>query len=120
MKTFKIALILFAIIFCAATTGQGQSWSLTGNGGTNPPTNFIGTTDAHALVFKANNSNSGYLDYDPAKANSSFGYKSLNVSTGNANTANGYTAMFSNTNGYSNVAVGTATVGFGSPNEVPQ
>jgi hypothetical protein len=29
-----------------------QSWSLTGNAGTNPPTNFLGTTDAQRLVFK--------------------------------------------------------------------
>jgi len=35
----------------AATSG----WSLTGNAGTTPGTNFIGTTDAQDLVFKANN-----------------------------------------------------------------
>lgn len=31
-------------------------WGLTGNSGTNPSTNFIGTTDAQDLVLKANNS----------------------------------------------------------------
>jgi hypothetical protein len=31
-----------------------QSWSLTGNAGTNPPTNFLGTTDNEPLVFKTN------------------------------------------------------------------
>jgi hypothetical protein len=31
-------------------------WGLTGNAGTNPSTNFIGTTDAQDLVLKANNS----------------------------------------------------------------
>jgi hypothetical protein len=30
-------------------------WGLTGNAGTNPLTNFLGTTDAQALVFKTNN-----------------------------------------------------------------
>jgi hypothetical protein len=30
-------------------------WGLTGNAGTNPATNFIGTTDAQPLVFSANN-----------------------------------------------------------------
>lgn len=30
-------------------------WSLTGNFGTNPTTNFIGTTDSQRLVFKTNN-----------------------------------------------------------------
>ena len=33
------------------TTG----WSLLGNAGTNPATNFLGTTDAQNLVFKTNN-----------------------------------------------------------------
>ncbi len=30
-------------------------WGLTGNGGTNPATQFIGTTDAQPLAFKTNN-----------------------------------------------------------------
>jgi hypothetical protein len=29
-----------------------QSWSLLGNAGTNPPTNFLGTVDSERLVFK--------------------------------------------------------------------
>lgn len=33
----------------------GQDWSLTGNSGTNPATNFIGTTDSHELIVKTNN-----------------------------------------------------------------
>ncbi|MBA4318736.1 MAG: hypothetical protein C0412_10075, partial [Flavobacterium sp.] len=32
-----------------------KAWSLTGNAGTNPATNFIGTTGAQDLVFKTNN-----------------------------------------------------------------
>lgn len=32
-----------------------NDWSLTGNSGTTPGTNFIGTKDAKALVFKTNN-----------------------------------------------------------------
>ncbi|PXW14310.1 hypothetical protein C8D70_10712 [Chryseobacterium sp. CBTAP 102] len=32
-----------------------QSWNITGNSGTNPPTNFIGTIDDKDLVFKTNN-----------------------------------------------------------------
>ncbi|MGE3800518.1 MAG: hypothetical protein AB7H80_05815, partial [Candidatus Kapaibacterium sp.] len=39
-----------------AATIVGQSgWLLTGNGGTNPATNFLGTTDAQALVVRTNN-----------------------------------------------------------------
>ena len=30
-------------------------WGLTGNAGTNPSTNFLGTTDAQAFIIKANN-----------------------------------------------------------------
>lgn len=36
--------------------GGANGWSLTGNSGTNPNTNFIGTTDNQPLVIKANNS----------------------------------------------------------------
>lgn len=39
----------------------GNYWSLTGNSGTTPPTNFLGTTDAQPLVFKANKQQVGYL-----------------------------------------------------------
>ena len=36
--------------------GGGTSyWSLTGNSGTTPATNFVGTTDAQDLVFRSNN-----------------------------------------------------------------
>lgn len=35
--------------------GAGSYWGLTGNTGTNPPTNYLGTTDAQPLVIKTNN-----------------------------------------------------------------
>lgn len=35
---------------------NSQDWLLTGNAGTNPATNFLGTTDARDLVLKTNNS----------------------------------------------------------------
>src|SRR5215831_6058517 len=71
MKASTISFIAVSVLF-AAQNLQAQSWSLTGNSGTNHPSNFIGTTDAHALVFKVNNSKSGYLDYDASKANTGF------------------------------------------------
>src|SRR6266542_4901061 len=37
------------------TASFGQSWNITGNSGTIPPTNFLGTKDNQALVFKTNN-----------------------------------------------------------------
>lgn len=36
-------------------TGTINGWSLTGNSGTNPSTNYIGTSDANDLVFRTNN-----------------------------------------------------------------
>lgn len=40
----------------AATFGSGPgSWALTGNAGTNPASNFLGTTDNQRLVFRTNN-----------------------------------------------------------------
>jgi hypothetical protein len=37
------------------TPGSQNAWSLTGNAGTNPTTNFIGTTDAQDWAIKTNN-----------------------------------------------------------------
>jgi hypothetical protein len=36
-------------------TGTNSDWSLTGNAGTTPATNFLGTTDAQPLVIRTNN-----------------------------------------------------------------
>jgi hypothetical protein len=38
-----------------AASGGGSGWSLTGNAGTTPGTNFLGTTDSQALELKVNN-----------------------------------------------------------------
>ncbi|NTW33954.1 MAG: hypothetical protein HGB12_15285 [Bacteroidetes bacterium] len=37
------------------STGSGSGWSTSGNSGTDSLVNFIGTTDAQALVMKTNN-----------------------------------------------------------------
>jgi hypothetical protein len=37
------------------STGAGNDWSLTGNAGTTPGTNFLGTIDNQPLVFRVNN-----------------------------------------------------------------
>ncbi len=50
--------LLAASAFLAAGNFQNikaQSWSLTGNAGTVSPTNFLGTTDNKALLFRTNN-----------------------------------------------------------------
>ena len=47
---------------------QAQDWSLTGNAGTNPTTDFIGTTDSKVLKIKTNNQVRMYI-----KANGDIG-----------------------------------------------
>ncbi|MDI3321641.1 tail fiber domain-containing protein [Pinibacter soli] len=44
-----------------ATTTTPTGWSLTGNAGTSSSTNFLGTTDDNSLVFKVNNTQSGFI-----------------------------------------------------------
>lgn len=82
-------------------------WLLTGNAGTNPATNFIGTTDAQPLTFKVNNQMAGLMDYDADKANTTFGYQSFfSNATGNLNVAIGYQALFSSNAGAKNTGTG--------------
>lgn len=42
-------------VTCEPVGGAGLAWLLTGNAGTNPATNFLGTTDNVALEIRANN-----------------------------------------------------------------
>lgn len=43
------------IVVADGGTSSGNNWSLTGNAGTNPSDNFIGTVDDKPLIFKLNN-----------------------------------------------------------------
>lgn len=45
------------VLSSTATDGGTPGWSLTGNAGTNPATNFLGTTDAQPLWFRTANTN---------------------------------------------------------------
>ena len=101
---------------------SGYSWSLLGNAGTNPSTNFIGTTDNQALVVRVNNQKAGMIDQ--VNSNAFFGYQcgnnntsgtvnmfigqqaGYNNLTGSANTFAGYQAGWSNTNGINNMFAG--------------
>jgi hypothetical protein len=114
-------------------TASAVAWSITGNSGTNPPTNFLGTTDGKPLIFKVNNQISGLIDYlYYGYGNTYFGYQAGNYNnsigesnvaigynalasidasgTDNANTAVGNTALKSNTSGGGNTAVGDETL----------
>ena len=46
----------------ALTVSSNNAWALIGNASTNPSTNFIGTTDAQAMVVKVNNTQVGRFD----------------------------------------------------------
>jgi hypothetical protein len=104
-------------------SAASSDWTLTGNAGTSPATNFIGTTDNVAFKIKVNNQQAGWLDpstdansgfgyqtlkvVSTGKNNSAFGYQSLeNTTTGNYNTASGSNALFTNTEGGYNSAYG--------------
>jgi hypothetical protein len=89
-----------------AVVQKAKGWLLTGNAGTNPATNFIGTTDGQPLAFKVGNEKAAYIDYDLSTGNNSFGYQALNSNTAYDNSAFGYKALFANASGIANTAVG--------------
>jgi len=79
-------------------------WSLNGNAGIDPNSNFIGTSDNQPLVFKVNNQLSGRID--GINNNTFFGARTAVNNTGNQNTAIGSDALFNNTTGSGNIAIG--------------
>jgi hypothetical protein len=112
-----------------AITTSVTGWNTTGNIGTTPSTNFIGTTDNQPLVFKVNNFHAGRIDpltyntflgYGSGEAiptgyfNSFFGSMSGKVNTtgtdnsffgylaGTANTTGSYNSFFGRSAGLSN------------------
>ena len=63
-----------------SSTDSGASrWSLTGNAGTNPNNNFLGTTDNKALELRANNSRIIRLEPNDLSPNIIGGYVGNNV-----------------------------------------
>lgn len=126
--------IRYALITCAFLLigfMANSQWQLTGNAGTNPATNFVGTIDNKPLVFRVNNkevvrfktggriditnsTNTVYLGKNAGSSNQAagnvfVGYEAAkNNDAGDYNVAVGYNAMY-NCTGYGdhNVAVGT-------------
>ena len=116
----------------------GTDWSLLGNSGTLPGTNFIGTTDAQDFIVKTDNTErertynapntqnfikkitGGDLSINGItvgrgsgnrNSNATVGYQSLNANdTGGNNVAMGSFALYNNTTGFSNVAVGHSSM----------
>ena len=110
-----------------STLTNGLAWGLTGNSGTTAGTNFIGTTDAVDLVFKANSIECGRIEL--TNSNTSFGRNALvnldgtgiyNVgvgrnaltatTSGDHNTALGSNSLLVNTSGISNTSIGSASM----------
>ncbi|MDC8100620.1 hypothetical protein [Chryseobacterium rhizosphaerae] len=74
MKKYLFTLSVFVFSF---TYSQTQPWNTTGNSGTNPATNFIGTTDDTPLIFKLNNKQTFKLNG-----------QSINIGSGDPETGN--------------------------------
>jgi hypothetical protein len=80
-------------------------WSLSGNAGTTPGTNFIGTTDNEDVIFKRNGVISGCINSN--YNNTSLGVWTFNNSvTSTYNTAIGSYSLYSLTTGSNNTSVG--------------
>jgi len=83
-----------------------NAWNLTGNTGTTYGTNYVGTNDDQSLMFKVNNVAAGRIEDASATSSTSFGYQALLSNTGIGNTAAGFKALFGNTTGTYNTAIG--------------
>ena len=66
----------------AVYAAQGPFWSLTGNGGTTPGTNFIGTTDNEPVEFRVNNTRALRLEPNATSPNIVGGYSGNAVDGG--------------------------------------
>ncbi len=107
-KTMCFVYINSAWESVSADNANSLNWTTTGNTGTTAGSNFMGTTDSVALVFKTNNHQSGRIGLiTSADNNTSFGALAMNsISTGHYNTAVGSNAMLNSTTGNYNAALG--------------
>ncbi len=99
---------------------NGSAWQTSGNSGTAPTTNFIGTTDNQDIVFKRNGVRAGYIgdptydgSFNYTNGNTVFGANSLLNPTiifasqfGVRNSAFGANVLTSNTTGQRNTGMG--------------
>lgn len=100
---------------------NADGWSLKGNNGTNPTTDFIGTTDNNPIQIRINNKHAGKigLDFggnialgimsqpiDGGQDNISIGESSLSKNMSNGNVAVGKSALKNNETGHGNIGIG--------------
>ena len=69
-------------VTCQAVGGTGGLWSLNGNGGTTPGTNFLGTNDNKALELKVNKQRAFRLEPSATSPNVIGGFSGNAVSAG--------------------------------------
>ncbi len=99
-----------AAIWRPKTPGlQSAGWMLTGNAGTNPASNFVGTTDDQPLIFKVNNVLAGKITA-AGDGNTYLGLQAGKNATGDKNTAIGFESLLLNTTGSKNTAYGSHTL----------
>lgn len=90
-----------------SVSADPNDWTKTGNVGTNPANNFVGTTDNQPLIFRTSNVRSGFIDKAFGGTFSIFfGPNAGIASTGNGNVGIGANSLKANTTGYSNMGVG--------------
>lgn len=96
----------------AIAAGSGPAWSLTGNAGINPATQFIGTTDDQPIIMKQNGQRIASLRWN----NIAFGTNSLQATTTGAfNYAMGNDVGTTLTTGSYNVMLGDNAMGQADP-----
>ncbi|NDV78130.1 tail fiber domain-containing protein [Dysgonomonas sp. 511] len=82
---------------------ENPNWKLKGNSSTTAGTNFLGTIDDVALMFKTNSKQSGYIS-NSSGTSTGFGYQTLSTALGTRSIAIGHQAL--PTGGTDNVAIG--------------
>src|SRR5205814_3031371 len=88
-----------------------SGWNLGGNAGTNPPTEFIGTTDAKPFIIKVKNIQAGLVD--TASQNTGLGFRNLeSITSAINNVAVGYKALITDSSGVDNTALCSNTLRF--------
>src|SRR5436190_470235 len=87
------------------TIVASSGWSLSGNAGTDPDSQFVGTLDTKPFIIRVNNVRSGFID--TLSENTSFGFRTLDsITIGAYNTAIGYKSLSANKSGFYNTGVG--------------
>ena len=92
-----------------SSVSGNSGWSLSGNSGTNPTTDFIGTTDNQPLIFKVNNNRVAKIE-DGIYSNIFLGSMSGLNNTAYSNTGVGQDVLRTNTTGFQNTAIGTGSL----------